>query len=305
MAQKLDTHSVDRRLAALAASQHGLLTRAQLSALGLDDRGIGRRVRARRLHRIHRGVYAEGHPRLTRKGRFLAAVLAYGDRAVLSHRSAAVLWGLLPERGPRIDVTVPSSNGRTRRGAIVVHRCRLGPDELASRWRIPVTTPARTAIDLADHLGPRALERVLDEAHYLGLDLAELRPIPGRRGAGRLARLLGDHEAGSTRTRSDFEELLLALCRRAGLPEPRVNSVIEGFEVDFCWPQARLVVETDGWRAHGSRGAFERDRVRDAALVEADWRPMRITWRRLRRELDAVAAQLRTILDPGVEDSAP
>ena len=169
---------------------------------------------------------------------------------------------------------------------------------MTTRHGIPVTTPARTLIDLADVAGPARARARLDEAHYLRLDLDGLAPIPGRRGAGRLRRLLAEHEAGSTRTRNDFEELLFALCRRYDLPPPRVNAVVEGHEVDFSWPQARLIVETDGWQAHGTRAAFERDRLRDATLIAADWRPLRITWRRLEREPHAVAAQLRTLLAP-------
>ena len=214
-------------------------------------------------------VRGASHGRPSREGRFLAAVLAYGDRAVLSHRSAAVHWTMLAERGPRIDVTVPTTGGRRNRRATILHRCRLHADEVTTRHGIPVTTPARTLIDLADVVARRELERAYDEAHYLRLDLDGLAPIPGRRGAGRLRRLLAEHEAGSTRTRNDFS-----------------------------WPQARLIVETDGWQAHGTRAAFERDRLRDAALIAADWRPLRITWRRLEREPHAVAAQLRTLLAP-------
>jgi very-short-patch-repair endonuclease len=151
-------------------------------------------------------------------------------------------------------------------------------------------------IDLADVVTPRELERAFDEAHYLRLDLSGLSPVRGRRGAGRLAALLAKHELGCTRTRNDFEERLLGLCRRAGLPLPRVNEEVEGFEVDFSWPQARLIVETDGWQAHGTRAAFERDRLRDATLIAAGWRPLRITWRRLESEPEAVAVQLRTLL---------
>jgi very-short-patch-repair endonuclease len=294
--EKLDMHSRDHRLVALAVRQHGLVSRAQLTALGLSDDAIGRRVRARRLHRIHRGVYAVGHPRLTLHGRLLAAVVSYGETAVLSHRSAAVLWALLPGRGPRIDVTVPSGGGRGRRKAIIVHRSALPASEITVREGIPVTTPVRTLVDLADLLPRRALERAVDEAAYLRLDIDGLQPRKGRRGAGLLRRVLADHEAGGTRTRSELEELMLALCRRVGLPEPEVNQKIEGHEADFVWREARLIVETDGWASHGTRRAFERDRVRDAEHTAAGWRVVRITTRRLEREPEAVAEQLKRIL---------
>ena len=177
---------VDRAVGALAARQHGVVTRAHLTAIGLGRAQIDSRVRAGHLYRVHRGVYAVGQPALTTKGRFMAAVVAYGDRAVLSHRSAAVLWGLQRERGPRIDVTVPEGGGLSRRRCVIVHRSRLAAHETTRTHDIPVTTPARTVVDLADISTRRELERTLDEADYLRLDLDRLRPIPGRRGAGRL-----------------------------------------------------------------------------------------------------------------------
>jgi very-short-patch-repair endonuclease len=206
--------------------------------------------------------------------------------------SAAVLWGLHPERGPRIDVTVRTPGGRATRGAVIVHRARITDEETTVRDAIPVTTPARTVIDVADISTRRMLERMLDEAAFLRLDLEGLEPRPGRRGSGLLAEVLAEHTAGSTRTRSDFEERMLDLCRRAGLPRPEVNQRVEGYIVDFVWRAARLLVETDGWEAHGTRAAFERDRLRDAHLTAAGWRVVRITMRRLEREPEAVAVQL-------------
>jgi very-short-patch-repair endonuclease len=296
MREFLDKHPPEARVARVAARQHGVVTRRQLNDLDLDDDAIARRVRAGRLHRVHPRVYAVGHPRLTQHGRFLAAVLSYGEHAVLSHRAAAVLWGLCRERSPRIDVTVPSGGGRRRRGAIIVHRSPLPPAEVTVKEGVPVTTPARTLVDLADVLPRRALERAIDEAAYLRMDLAELEPRRGRRGAGLLARVLAEHDPGSTRTRSPLEERMLSLCRRFGLSQPEINRVVEGHEVDFSWQDPRLIVETDGWDAHGTRGAFERDRVRDAELTAAGWRVVRITKRRLAREPDAVAQQLGGLL---------
>jgi very-short-patch-repair endonuclease len=226
----------------------------------------------------------------------MAAVLALGKNAALSHLSAAALWDLLPDRGPRIDVTVPSHGGRKRRRLIVVHRARMTADEVTLFDAIPVTTPARTLLDVADVVRQRQLERAFDQAEYLGLDVSELTPRKGRRGYGRVCRILDDHEAGSTWTRSELEERMLALCRRQGLALPEVNSEPLGFEVDFAWPAQRLAVETDGWAAHRTRGAFERDRLRDAALVEAHWRVIRITRRRLAREPAEVAALIGRLL---------
>jgi very-short-patch-repair endonuclease len=161
---------------------------------------------------------------------------------------------------------------------------------------LAVTTPARTIIDLSDHRPRRELERAIDEAEYLRLDCTGLQPLPGRRGSGRLARILADHAAGSTRTRSELEERFLLLCVEQRLPRPEVNARLHGFEVDFLWRAARLVVELDGHAAHGTRRSFEQDRVRDAELTLAGYVVIRLTWRRLTREPAVVAAQLRRAL---------
>jgi very-short-patch-repair endonuclease len=275
--------------------QHGVVAREQLRSLGLGERAIQRRIRVGWLHRVHRGVYAVGHPDLTLRGRFLAAVFSAGEGAVLSHFSAAVLWNLVPERGPRVDVTVP---GGARKGgrAVIVHRSPLSKEEVTTRDGIPVTSPARTVLDLAAVVSGRELERALDEAAYLRLDLSGLEPRQGRRGSAAIRRVLAGHRLGTTRTRSEMEERMLALCDRFELPRPLCNLVVEGYTVDFVWPQARLIVETDGWQAHGTRQAFETDRRRDADLITAGWRVLRITWRRLTREPQAVAAQLSSVL---------
>jgi very-short-patch-repair endonuclease len=284
------------RVVRLAERQHGVLTRSQLVALGIPDDAIYQRVRDGRLHRVHQGVYAVGRPALTTNGRFLAAVVSCGPDAALSHFAAAALTKLMPERGPRIDVTVPSGGSRRRRGAVIIHRAPLSDDEVMLREGIRVTTPSRTILDLADYLPERQLERLVDEADYLGLPLDGLRPRPGRRGSGRLARVLDRHEPGSTRTRSEFEERMVELCRRYELPAPEVNVPIEGYIADFVWRDARLIVETDGWRAHRTRGAFERDRRRDADLLASGWPVVRVTWARLTREPDWVAGRIRRAL---------
>jgi very-short-patch-repair endonuclease len=274
-----------------------VITRAQLVGLGLDDKGIQRRVAAGRLHRVYRGVYAVGHTALTIRGQFLAAVLACGDRAALSHHSAAALWLLRPAKHPRIHVTVPTGGTRPRRGVLVVHRSPLPPEHVNQRYGIPVTTPARTIIDLADESTRRELERTIDEALYLHLDLSSLQPLPGRSGSALLAEVLAEQAAGTTRTKSDFEELLLGVCRDHGLPRPLVNHTVHGYEVDFLWPAAQLIAEADSWSAHRRRSAFERDRARDAALQLAGFRVVRITWRRLLAEPRVIAAQLARLME--------
>jgi very-short-patch-repair endonuclease len=299
MREKLVQPPIGRRVTALAERQHGVVTRVQLVEFGLSDDGIGRRVADGRLWRVHQGVYAVGRPTLTLAGRFMAAVLSCGPGAALSHVAGGILLGLLPERGPRIDVTVPRGGQRRRRGALIIHRAALPETDVTTKHGIPVTTPARTLIDLADVLPPRQLERAFDEAEYLRLDLSDLQPRPGRRGSGVLAEMLRRHDAGTTRTRSHLEERLLALCHRFRLPTPQVNAAIEGYEVDFAWPDSRLIVETDGWSAHGSRSAFERDRRRDADLLGAGWRVLRVSWRRLEREPEWVAERVGDALRAG------
>ena len=287
---------IDRRIAEIAARQHGVVTRRQLLSIGVTAAGIDKRLRRGALHAVHRGVYAVRHPALTRQGDYMAAVLALGSGAALSHVAAAALWGLRAERGPRIDVTVPTAGGRKRRRVIVVHRAVISPDEVTVLDGIQVTTPTRTLIDLADVLGQRQLERAFDQAIYLGLDVPDLTARRGRRGYGRLSRVLAGHLAGSTWTRSELEERMLALCRRADLPAPAVNTHLLGFEVDFSWEPQRLAVETDGWAGHRAPGPFERDRMRDAQLVEAGWRVVRFTRRRLATKPGEVAAQLARLL---------
>jgi very-short-patch-repair endonuclease len=219
----------------------------------------------------------------------MAAVLACGDGAALSHFSAAVLWGILQDRGYKIHVTAP---GRRRAKGVVVHVSPLQAERVR-REGIVVTTPARTLVDLADVVPRRRiLERAFDEAQYLGLDWRSAAPRPGRRGSGLLASLLAAHEPGSTRTRSELEELFLAIVDEAALPRPEVNVRIEGWECDFVWRDGRLIVETDGGAAHGTRRAKQRDPVRDAELQLAGWMVMRIPYTRLLNEPDAVAAQV-------------
>jgi very-short-patch-repair endonuclease len=181
-------------------------------------------------------------------------------------------------------------------GAVIVHRSPLPPDHVTVRQGIPITTVARTLVDLADCCSRRELERLIDEAIFLGWSLSSLQPLRGRRGVGQLSDVLAEHIAGSTRTRSELEERLLALCRSYRLPQPLVNHTVEGYECDFVWPAARLIVETDGWAAHGRRATREKDLARDAELATAGWRVIRLTWRRLAREPEAVVAQLARLL---------
>ena len=209
----------------LVRAQHGVVSAAQLGAAGMSEAAIRRRVQAGRLRRVHRGVYAVGPMDLTQHGRWMAAVLACGQGAVLSHQSAAVLWKI--RSWGAVEVTVPTRGGRLRRPGIVVHRAPL-VGHVSSRDRIPVTTPARTLVDLAGAVTLRELERAFDEAERLrllklGAIQALLAADPGRRGAASLRVVIGSHRPGSTRTRTYLEEQFFAACNRRGIPRPDVN----------------------------------------------------------------------------------
>jgi Transcriptional regulator, AbiEi antitoxin/Protein of unknown function (DUF559) len=270
---------LDRRVSELAAREYGVVTLAQLLGLGLGEHGVYERVRTGRLLRLHRGVYAVGHEQLRGDGYRLAAVLACGPGAVLSHASAAALWSIRASAATIIDVTVPSRAGRLSRSGIRIHRSgRLGVQEVTTKDAIPVTTVARTLLDLADVLPEQALKRAIDESEYLRLfDLTSLVAVvsanPGRRGA----TLLKVAAEPPHLTRSELEIRFLTLCARHSIPEPQTNQIVCGYEVDAFWPEANLVVELDGYAAHGTRRAFQRDLARDRRLVGAGYRPIRVT----------------------------
>ena len=292
---------LDRAVAALAARQHGVVARGQLRELGLRDAAISERALSGRLHRVHHGVYAVGHPVLAIRGVWMAPVLASGPGAVLSHAAAGALWELRPSAATRVDVTVRRS-GRRERPGLRAHRPReLPTSETTTHQGIPVTTPARTILDLAATLRRRPLERILDSAENARLtDVAALdalaRAHPGNRGASKLRAALHDHVPGTTLTKSALEERFLALCRAHGLPEPRVYHYVEGKERDFVFTAERLVIEPDSGRHHRSREAFENDRRRDAVLLRAGSRTLRVTHRQLASEPREVAATLRAVL---------
>jgi very-short-patch-repair endonuclease/predicted transcriptional regulator of viral defense system len=294
-----DTRLDESAIGRLAAHQHGIVTARQLAARGLGRNEISRRVAAGRLHRVHHGVYAVGHPILTRHGHWIAAVLACGPDAALSHTSAAALWEIRPTDAARIDVTVPSTGGRARPGLRIHRTPTLRPAAITPPHAIAVTTPTRTLLDLAATLPRRALEKALDQAEIRQLfDLTALDAIARaharHHGTARLQDALASHRAGTTLTRSELEERFLALCERHYIPRPRVNHRIADLEVDFHFPAHRLVVEVDGYRYHHTRTAFERDRHRDAILAQAGYRVLRFSHRQVTREPAQVAAALRS-----------
>jgi predicted transcriptional regulator of viral defense system len=296
------SRAVDAAIAELAGRQHGVVSRAQLTRLGIGRRAIERRIQARRLHALHRGVYAVGHLALTREGRWLAAVLASGRGAALSHRSAAALWGIRVAASAFVEVTVPVA--RRGRGGIRVHHTVLPADELTSRDGIPVTTAARTLVDLAAVLTPTRLERAIARAELLRLSdttslAALLLRYPRRSGSAALRRLLAA-AAQPDVTRSELEDRFLAFLDTHRLPRPETNVLLHlpgrTIEVDCLWRRQRLVVELDGYAAHGTRRAFDVDRARDRALQAAGLRVLRITWRHLAGEPRPLARDLVRLL---------
>ncbi len=302
MADQSAPHTSDG-IAELAGRQYGVLSAGQLYALGFSKDTVAGRVATGWLHQLHRGVYALGHRRLSRRGRWMAAVLACGDGAVLSHTDAAALWLIVPraQLGP-VDVTLRTRAGRRRRAGIRVHRPRYLPeDELAMNDAIPSTTPPRTILDLASSFSARRLERAIDEGDRLRLvtanDLIELlRRHRGHPGSKRLRGILARHQIGTTVTRSELEERFLALCRARKLPQPDVNVPLLDYVVDFFWRKARLIVEVDGRGAHGTRRAFQADRDRDGRLAVAGYRVLRFTWWDVTRRPAVVADRVRRLL---------
>lgn len=294
----------DRRIAALAARQYGPITRSQLRSLGLTDDDVDHRVGIGRLIRLYRGVFAVGQTAMPREGRWMAAVLACGSDAVLSHGDAATLWDLVPSRGSVIHVSTSSRSGRALdRRRIRLHRVgTLTEDEKTVFANLPVTTPARTLLDLAPSLRPRALEDVIERMDRLWLfDLVAVRRCldahPRQSGAPKLRAVL-DRLAGAAvaDTRSPLEIALLQLCDDYNLPAPRANTMIAGHLVDFHWPGTDLIVETDGFAFHRTRTAFDADRERDQALALAGYRVIRFTYDQVTRRRRETARRLRALL---------
>lgn len=291
----------ERELAVLAQRQHGVVARRQLTALGIGGGAIKSRLGLGQLHSVHQGVYALGRGDLSLRGAWLAAVLACGDGAVLSHRSAAGLWGLVRPRWLPIDIT--SRHGRASgRDGIRLHRSKLADDERAVEARIPVTSVARTLLDLAEVLDEGGLRHAFEEADRLKrLRMPEVERVCARAGRRKglpaLRRLIVAATAPAI-TRSPLEDRFAEFCREhlGDLPVPLTNVTILDHEVDAYWPTHRLVVEMDSWEFHGHRAAFEQDRSRDAAMQAADYRVIRLTHRRLESEPEKVAVELRRLL---------
>jgi len=285
------------RIWELAKRQHGVVARAQLLDLGLSGDAIEHRMAAGRLHPLWRGVYAIGRPQVTKQGLWMAAALCCGPGACVSHGSAAALWGIGTERSEAIEVSIPGDAFRRRPG-IVAHRRMLGPHEVTSRDGIPVTAPTRTLVDIACRVNQRQLEKATKEADARGLcDPEELRAalddMRGQRGVGVMRRVLDRHTF--VLTDSDLERRFLPLARRAGLPAPLTQAIVNGFRVDFYWPELGLVVETDGLRYHRTPAQQAADRVRDQAHTAAGLTALRFTHAQIAYESGYVRATLASV----------
>jgi predicted transcriptional regulator of viral defense system len=296
---------LEARISALAERQHWVLSLTQLQLAGLTADAVRQRAAKGRLHRVHRGVYAVGRPELTAHGRWMAATLAYGPTAVLSHSSAAVLWGIHGSDKGMTHATLPARDARARTGIEVHRSATLTEADVARVDGIPCTSVARTLVDLGDHAKRRHVERAVDQAELLRLfDLRAVQDALGRagrrRGAGMLRAVLADY-AGPTLTRLELEERFLALCRGGSLPIPEANAWITladgvAYQADFLWRAEGLIVETDGRDVHTTRAAFEHDRLRDQRLTLAGFTVVRFTWRQVTGEPQRVLRTTRRLL---------
>lgn len=288
---RLSEREVDRLLARLAKRRYGVVLRRELIAAGVSRHSIDHRIASGALHVLHRGIYAVGHLALHPHAPLAAALLAAGSGSVLSHRTAAEHREmLLPVPGP---LHVTRSSHRARRPGLLLHCAVLEPADVRVVKGLQVTSPIRTLQDLAA-TEPASVERAVNEALANRLIRpGELEPVAGRRGARALRAALGDRPGF---TRSEAERMLLRLVTRAGLPRPRANVGVEGWEADLFWPEQRLVVEMDGYAAHSGRRAFERDRRKDVELQARGYRVVRLTYRQITEHPERTVAQLTTLL---------
>ncbi len=295
----------DEAIARLAAVQFGVVSRKQLLSLGLSSRAIEHRLLSGRLRGVHRGVYAVGHGLLELRGHVVAALLAAGPESVASHRTAAALAGLeVSAVGP---VHVTTQHKRKEQPGIAFHRGSLPADEVSFVDEIPVTTMARTFLDLSRSEHPQVLRRLLKDAEFkrkitwAALDHILTR-YPRRPGRRTLAGLVQGVHSTSGRTRSELEDLFTEFVAARGLPSPERNVELclrdRTTEVDCLWRESRVALELDGRSAHDRALAFEDDRQRDRALSAAKWIPLRATWAQLRYGPDELEGDLRCVLVP-------
>jgi very-short-patch-repair endonuclease/predicted transcriptional regulator of viral defense system len=289
--------SVGRRVVRLARGQHGAIKLEQLLSAGLTRGGVRARVARGRLVRLFHGVYAVGDPELMPLVWESAALLSLGEDAVLSHRSAAAIWGLAQPNPEVIDVTVIGRRPHGREG-VRVHYAKTLSD-VTTHSNLRITTPARTLIDFASQVTTSELVAAFGDARAKRLVTdAKLTPAlkraPKNHAGAAIVRRMFDE--GGTYDRSEAERLIRGLCKQAQLPQPLTNIMLNGHLVDFFWPDHRLIVEVDGYDTHGNRQAFEKDRRRDQTHIAAGYVVIRITWRQLQHEPIALAARIAQAL---------
>jgi predicted transcriptional regulator of viral defense system len=288
-------------LAVIATRQHGVVSIRQLERLGFGRSTITDEVAAGRLHRVHRGVYAVGHERLSWHGHCLATVLANSPAAVASHFSAGWLWGLLLNRpSGKFHITAPTR--RHSKQQFVVHRASLAAEDRALVEGLPVTSLARTHLDLAAEVSLDRVCRFLARSEAdERLDLRALESVLARCGnhPGRvtLRTALDVYDPDLATTRSGLEREFRSLCRKAGLPPPSMNYFVAGYELDAYWPDERFAVELEVFETHGDRASFEADPVRQEELLLIGIASIRVTGPRLKREPETVIARVRTLLE--------
>jgi hypothetical protein len=280
----------------LVRKQHGVVSRKQLLELGFTRHAIDHRLKIGRLHAICHGVYAVGRPTLPSQGRWMAAVLACGEGALLSHFSAAALMKIGYEQSPSVEISIPSRMDRRRPGLVVHRRPNLRREDTGTFERIPVTSPVQTLVDLAPRLERLDLERAVNEADKYGLvSPPQLRKALARRGGEpgvAILRRLLDRRTFRL-TRKQLEQRFLPLASGAGLPVPQTKQIVNGYEVDFYWPDLGLVVETDGLTYHRTPAEQARDRLRDQAHTAAGLTQLRFTHEQVRYEPEHVLRVLR------------
>jgi hypothetical protein len=284
------------QIAQIAAGQHGNITTEQLLALGMGRGAIRYAQRTGRLFRVYRGVYAVGRPPVAPLERAAAAVLACGPKALLSHSSAMALWGVWKHWDEPFEVTVA---GDRRPSGIRIHRCStLTRRDIDRQHGTPVTSPARTALDMAPRLKRRPLTRLINDARRAKLlTLEDLADVVARNLSHPGTPLLRPHlDNPQNPTRSGGEDDFPIFCQRHHLPTPLMDTTLHGFEVDAYFPEERVIVELDGWPFHRYRESFEGDRDRDATMLAHGIPTVRITYDRLDLEADREAARLHTIL---------
>jgi very-short-patch-repair endonuclease len=286
--------------------QNGVVTLEQMEGLGLSERAIHQRATAGRLHRIHQTVYSLTPGVMTERGKFMAAVLACGPDAVLSHRSAAYLWGLVESWEEPIDVTAPNRRGRSPDGVTAHRDGSLQPIDKTTRFGIPCTSIARTLLDFAGVALEWEVRKAVAQAEVLQvLDKPKTRALlkrsRRRRGVARLRLILDTIHPQTKRTRSELERLFLEMCAKRDLPEPEVNVWLPApngkrYQADFLWRDNGLIVEADSRRFHDTDIAFVDDRKRQQQLELAGWRVSRCTWEEVEQEPRRLALTVKGLI---------